>query len=95
MEPLDMTILGLVAVLTAILLMLALKNRKLEKENALLLSMMEAKEKSVENLSERDKVMHMYYAGESEEQIAEALKMPLDKVEMIIKFDKLKREQHS
>ena len=105
MEPLDLIVLGLVGVLTIILFILAGKNRNLAKENALLHDIIEVKDKTIENLqsqrvlvkdvienlSESDRVLQMLEAGESIEEIAKALEMPLDKVEMIIKFDRIKK----
>ncbi len=107
MEPLDLIVLGLVGILTIILFILAGKNRNLAKENALLHDIIEVKDKTIENLeshrvlvkdvienlSESEKVMQMLEAGESREEIAKALEMPLDKVEMIIKFDRIKKEK--
>ena len=107
MEPLDFIVLGLVGILTIILLILATKNKNLAKENALLRNIVEVKDKTIENLeshrvlvkdvienlSESDRVMQMLAEGETKEEIARVLQMPLDKVEMIIKFDKIKKGQ--
>ncbi|SFV90975.1 hypothetical protein MNB_SV-4-529 [hydrothermal vent metagenome] len=107
MEPLDLIVLGLVGILTIILWVFAVKNRNLAKENTLLRNIIEVKEKTIknleshrvlvkdviENLSESERVMKMLEEGKSKEEIAKVLQMPLDKVEMIIKFDKIKKGQ--
>ena len=93
MELLDLMEMALVGLLIVILILFMIKNRKLAKENKLLIGMLDSEDKKVTAASEREKVIQMYHEGENEEYIAKVLQMPLDKVEMIIKFDKLKNAQ--
>lgn len=91
MEMLDIVEMALVALLIVILVMFMIKNRKLAKENHLLITMLEGEDKKFSLTSERDRVIQMFGEGREPEHIAKVLQMPLDKVEMIIKFDKLKK----
>ena len=49
----------------------------------------------IENLSSHEEVMQLVERGESSENISEKLGIPLNKIELIIKFDKIKKEQIS
>jgi len=102
-------ILVLVFILTVILLYLYSNNRKLSEQIKILkevlaikdttISNLEASRVSVkdaiENLSSHEEVMQLVDAGESRESISEKLGIPLNKIELIIKFDKIKKEQTS
>ncbi len=102
-------ILVLVFSLAVILLYLYNNNRKLADQIKILkevlaikdttISNLEASRVSVkdviENLSSQEEVMGLVEAGESRESISEKLGIPLNKIELIIKFDKIKKEQKS
>ncbi|SFV59999.1 hypothetical protein MNB_SV-8-74 [hydrothermal vent metagenome] len=102
-------ILVLVFILAVILLYLYNNNRKLAEQIKILkevlaikdttISNLEASRVSVkdviENLSSQEEVMGLVEAGESRESISEKLGIPLNKIELIIKFDKIKKEQTS
>lgn len=49
----------------------------------------------IENISAHDEVMQLVEAGESREAISEKLGIPVSKIELIIKFDKLKKEKQA
>ena len=90
------------------LIVMLFKNRKLKKEMKVLKAMLEVKETTItnveasrvtakdviENLSSHDEVMQRVEAGESRESISEKLGIPANKIELIIKFDKIKKEKH-
>ena len=44
----------------------------------------------IENFSAHDEVMQLIDAGESRESISEKLGIPTSRIELIIKFDKIK-----
>ena len=101
----DMTILALLALLVIILLTLMSKNSKLAKENKKLNEILEVKNVTIanyeasrvavkdviDNFSSLDEVMELINAGESKASVSEKLCIPLSKIELIIKFDKLKK----
>ena len=101
----DFIVLGLLALLVVILFVLMSKNSKLNKENQQLMEILEIKNITIanyeasrvavkdvmENFSSLDEVMTLINAGESKESVAEKLGMPVSRVELIIKFDKIKR----
>ena len=101
----DITILSLLALLVIILLMLVSKNSKLAKENKKLNEILEVKNTTIsnyeasrvavkdviENFSSLDDVMELINAGESKASVSEKLGIPVSKIELIIKFDKLKK----
>ena len=105
MEMMDITILSLLALLVIILLMLVSKNSKLAKENKKLNEILEVKNTTIsnyeasrvavkdviENFSSLDDVMELINAGESKASVSEKLGIPVSKIELIIKFDKLKK----
>ena len=106
MEMIDIIVLGLLALLVIILLILMNKNSKLSAENKKLTEILEIKNVTIanyeasrvavtdviENISSLDDVMRLIKEGESKVAIAEKLNMPLSKIELIIKFDKLKNK---
>ena len=47
----------------------------------------------MENISSHDEVMALVDAGESRAMISEKLGIPENKIELIIKFDKIKKEK--
>jgi hypothetical protein len=91
-----------------ILIVMLFKNRSLKKEIKVLKEMLKVKETSItnvettdvavkdviENFSTHDEVMELVEAGESRESISEKLGIPANKIELIIKFDKIKKEKH-
>lgn len=101
----DITILSLLALLVIILFMLVSKNSKLAKENKKLNEILEVKNTTIsnyeasrvavkdviENFSSLDDVMELINAGESKASVSEKLGIPVSKIELIIKFDKLKK----
>ena len=101
----DITILSLLALLVIILLMLVSKNSKLAKENKKLNEILEVKNVTIsnyeasrvavkdviENFSSLDDVMELINSGESKASVSEKLGIPVSKIELIIKFDKLKK----
>jgi len=106
MEMMDMIVLGLLVVLVIILFTLMSKNAKLSSENKKLTEILEIKDVTIanyeasrvavsdviENFSSLDDVMRLINAGESKAEVSEKLNMPLSKIELIIKFDKLKKK---
>jgi len=106
MEMMDMIVLGLLVMLVIILFGLMSKNSKLSAENKKLTAIMEVKDVTIanyeasrvavsdviENFSSLDDVMVLINAGESKTAVSEKLNIPLSKIELIIKFDKLKKK---
>jgi len=106
MEMMDMIVLGLLIMLVIILFTLMSKNSKLSAENKKLTEIMEVKDVTIanyeasrvavsdviENFSSLDDVMVLINAGESKVAVSEELNIPLAKIELIIKFDKLKKK---
>jgi len=106
MEMMDMIVLGLLVMLVIILFTLMSKNSKLSAENKKLTEIMEVKDITIanyeasrvavsdviENFSSLDDVMVLINAGESKAEVSEKLNIPLSKIELIIKFDKLKKK---
>jgi len=107
MEMMDMIVLGLLVLLVIILFVLMSKNSKLNAENKKLAEILEVKEVTIanyeasrvavsdvlENFSSLDDVMTLINAGESKASVSEKLNIPLSKIELIIKFDKLKNKK--
>jgi len=105
MQMMDIAVLALLALLVIILLTLMSKNSKLAKENKKLNEILEVKNVTIanyeasrvavkdviENFSSLDDVMALINAGESKASVSEKLGIPLSKIELIIKFDKLKK----
>lgn len=101
----DITVLALLALLVIILLMLMRKNNTLAKENKKLNEILDVKNVTIanyeasrvavkdviDNFSSLDDVMELINAGESKASVSEKLGIPVSKIELIIKFDKLKK----
>jgi len=101
----DITVLALLALLVIILLMLMSRNSKLAKENKKLNEILDVKNVTIanyeasrvavkdviDNFSSLDDVMELINAGESKASVSEKLGIPVSKIELIIKFDKLKK----
>ncbi|MCB4742748.1 MAG: hypothetical protein LGB07_05090 [Sulfurovum sp.] len=99
METIGIIALGLFMLLGVTLSVLADENRKLIKENILLResvgSSKNTKKIDIEyshNASETKHIIKLIEDGNSIEDIAQLLNFPLDKVEMIIKFNRIKKE---
>ncbi len=102
----EYVIFGLLLLLTGVLFYLYDKNRKLMKENKVLEEIIEVKDITIsnlqasrvavkdviENFSAHDEVLQFIDAGESRESIAEKLGIPVSRIELIIKFDRIKKE---
>jgi len=100
-------ILALVLILALILLYLYNNNKKLTEQIKALKEVLAIKDTTIsnleasrvavkdviENLSSHEEVMRLVEAGESREDISEKLGIPTNKIELIIKFDKIKKEQ--
>jgi hypothetical protein len=105
MQTIDIAVLSLLALLVIILLMLMNKNSKLAKENKKLNEILDVKNVTIanyeasrvavkdviDNFSSLDDVMELINAGESKASVSEKLGIPVSKIELIIKFDKLKK----
>ncbi len=105
METIELLILGLVVILLVIVFTLLSKNSKLNSENKKLGEILAIKDTTIanyeasrvavkdviENFSALDAVMELIKAGESKASVSEKLGIPLSKIELIIKFDKLKK----
>ena len=105
MEIMDIEVLSLLVLLVVILFIMISQNSKLKKENKKLNEILEVKNTTIanyeasrvavkdviENFSLLDEVMALIEAGESRETVSEKLGIPISKVELIIKFDKLKK----
>jgi len=106
MEMMDMIVLGLLVLLVIILFTLIRKNAKLSDENKKLTEILEVKDVTIanyeasrvavkdviENFSSLDDVMMLINQGESKASVSQKLNMPLSKIELIIKFDKIKNK---
>lgn len=105
METIDLLILGVLAILFVLVFTLLSKNSKLKSENKKLSEILEIKDSTIanyeasrvavtdviENFSALDAVMERINAGESKTSVSEKLGIPVSKIELIIKFDKLKK----
>jgi hypothetical protein len=92
-----------------LLIMIFFKNRKLKIEIKKLREILVLKESTIdnfeasrvavkdviENISSHDEVMALVNEGESRATIAEKLGIPENKIELIIKFDKIKKEKQA
>ena len=106
MEMMDMIVLGLLVLLVIILFTLMSKNAKLSEQNKKLTEILEVKDVTIanyeasrvavkdviENFSSLDDVMTLINKGESKASVSEKLNIPLSKIELIIKFDKIKNK---
>ncbi len=102
-------VLGLVLLLTGILFYLHNNNKKLAAENRVLQEILEVKDTTIsnlqasrvavkdviENFSAHEEVMQLIDAGESRESVSDKLGIPTSRIELIIKFDKIKKEKLS
>lgn len=91
-----------------ILIVTLFKNRSLKKELKVLNEVLAVKDITISNLeasrvavkdvidnfSAHEEVMVLVIAGESRESISKKLGIPVNKIELIIKFDKIKKEKH-
>jgi len=105
MDIVDQLILGLVTILFVIVFALLSKISKLKNENKKLNDILELKNTTIanyeasrvavkdviENFSSLDDVMTLIDAGESKASVSDKLGIPVSKIELIIKFDKLKK----
>lgn len=105
MQMMDIDIISLLVLLVVILFTLAVKNSKLRSENKKLNEILEVKDATItnyeasrvavkdviENFSLLDEVMTLIDAGQSKSAVSEKLGIPVSKIELIIKFDKLKK----
>lgn len=101
-----MIIFGLFFLLLVVLIVLYNNNKKLEKKIAVLGQLLEVKDSTIsnlqasrvavkdvmENLSAHEDVMKLLNLGESRNTISKQLGIPLNKIELIIKFDKIKKD---
>lgn len=97
--------LGLVVLFVGFIILL-IKTSQLKDENKKLRKILEIKDKTienfeasrvkvidvVENFSSLDDVMRLINEGEDKIAVSEKLGIPLSKIELIIKFDKLKKK---
>ena len=102
-------LMGSFVLVLVLLIVMLFKNRRLKTEIHKLKEILEAKGSTVEkvetvpaevkdemeHVSSGNEVMDLVEAGESLESISEKLAMPLNKIELIIKFDKIKKEQQN
>lgn len=105
MDIIDQLILGLIAILFVIVFTLLAKNSKLKSESKKLKEILALKDTTItnyeasrvavkdviENFSSLDDVMTLIDAGESKASVSEKLGIPVSKIDLIIKFDKLKK----
>jgi tRNA threonylcarbamoyladenosine modification (KEOPS) complex Cgi121 subunit len=105
MELLDIMVLSLLAIFLFILIYMLNKNAKLNQENQKLQEILAIKNSTiqnyeasrvsvkevVENISATDKVINAIKAGDTKEEISKKLNIPLAKIDLIIKFDGIKR----
>jgi hypothetical protein len=98
---------SLIIVLILIAVMQYFNNKKMENQLLVLNNVIKLKNTTIENLessrvavkdvienlSFSDEVMRLVREGLSREEISKKLNIPLAKVELIVKFDKIKKEQ--
>ena len=101
-------LMGAFILVLVLLVMMIVKNRKLKTEIRVLKEVMDLKDTTIsnfeasrvavkdviENLSAHEEVMALVEAGESRAEISEKMGIPVNKIELIIKFDKIKKEKH-
>ncbi|MDQ7086161.1 MAG: sigma-70 family RNA polymerase sigma factor [Sulfurovum sp.] len=107
MEIFDVIVLALLAFFIVILLLLFNKNTTLYRENKQLKEILAIKDTTIanyeasrvsvteviENFSSTQAVMQCIEAGESKASISSKLNLPLSKIELILKFDRLKKSR--
>lgn len=105
MPIMEIAVVGLMVVLVVVLFGQISKNSKLVAENKKLREILEVKNTTIanyeasrvavkdviENFSSLDSVMELINAGESKAAVSEKLGIPVSRIELIIKFDKLKK----
>ena len=101
-------LMGAFVLVLILLVMMLVKNRKLKTEISVLKEVLAVKDTTIsnfeasrvavkdviENLSAHEEVMAMVEAGKSRAEISEKMGIPVNKIELIIKFDKIKKEKH-
>jgi len=101
-------IMGFIFIVALIVTVLIVSNSKLKKELKVLKEVLAVKDTTISNLeasrvavkdvidnfSLHDEVMELVEAGESRDDISKKLGIPTNKIELIIKFDKIKKEKH-
>ena len=101
-------IIGFIVIMALTVTVLIVSNSKLKKELKILKEVLVVKDTTISNLeasrvavkdvidnfSAHDEVMELVEAGESRDSISKKLGIPTNKVELIIKFDKIKKEKH-
>ena len=99
---------GFIFIVALIVTVLIVSNSKLKKELKVLKEVLAVKDTTISNLeasrvavkdvidnfSLHDEVMELVEAGESRDGISKKLGIPTNKIELIIKFDKIKKEKH-
>ena len=107
MTALDDIVLGLLAISAIVLFVLIRENRRQKEENEKLKERLEAKEtimqdleasrvvaeEMTEELSISEEVMAGIDAGLSREEVSQNLGIPVNRIELIIKFDKIRKAQ--
>lgn len=107
MQMADYVILGALLLLVLILFALLRTNGSLKKENGKLRELLRTKEKMIEKLEDskiiikettdnpslHNEIVSLLGTGESKEAISEKLNIPLSKLELIVKFDAIKKEK--
>jgi len=105
MPIMEIAVIGLMVVLVVVLFGQISKNSKMTAENKKLREILEVKNATIanyeasrvavkdviENFSSLDSVMDLINAGESKAAVSEKLGIPVSRIELIIKFDKLKK----
>jgi len=106
MQMSEIVILAIIILLIVVVMIQMSQISKLKKENKKLYEILEVKNATIanyeasrvavkdviENISSLDSVMELINAGESKASVSEKLGIPLSKIELIIKFDKLKKK---
>jgi len=97
---------GIIVLLVIVVFYLFAVNGKLKKEKKVLQETLEVKDTTIqnlqasrvavkdviENLSAHDEVMTLLEEGKSREEISDELGIPISKIELIIKFDRIKKD---
>jgi len=102
-------LMGSFVLVSLLLIVMLFKNRTLKTEIKKLKEILVLKDTSIknfeasrvavkdvmENISSHDEVIALVNTGESRAAISEKLGIPENKIELIIKFDKIKKEKQS
>ena len=100
-------LMGLFVLVSLLLIVMLFKNRTLKTEIKKLKEILALKDTTIdnfeasrvavkdvmENISSHDEVMALVNDGESRASISKKLSIPENKIELIIKFDKIKKEK--